>query len=107
MGFKRLASYDVCNVSLRNPAKRGTDAALMVDQGSPVGVPSCPLFMYTDQIGALGGQYVRRLLGVVLAVILVIWGCTAVVKEVGREVGENRITILYSHFMSGYLEPCG
>jgi hypothetical protein len=32
MGFKKLASYDVRKLSLPNPAKRGTDDALMVDQ---------------------------------------------------------------------------
>jgi len=50
---------------------------------------------------------VRRLPGLILSVFLVIWGCTAVVKNATREVEENHITILFSHFMSGYLEPCG
>lgn len=49
----------------------------------------------------------KGLPGSILAIILVIWGCTTVVEQSVQDGGENRITILYSHYMSGYLEPCG
>ncbi len=49
----------------------------------------------------------KRLTGSVFSILLLIWGCTALEKDVIRDSEGDHITILFSHFISGYLEPCG
>ena len=49
----------------------------------------------------------RKDLGLILTSLLLIWAYAAGAANPEGEGECRKVTILYSHFMAGHLEPCG
>ncbi len=49
----------------------------------------------------------KGILGVIFSALFLICGIAATASNEKHEGDGERVTILYSHLMSGHLEPCG